>query len=324
MSDATETATPETIKPRRIRLMKVDRLKPNRRNARKHSPEQVGQIVASIERFGWTAPILVAGDDILAGHGRRLAALRLGIEKVPTIDLSDLDEAERRAYMLADNRIAESSGWDDTLLRVELAELRDEGFELDVIGFDPHELTSLLDEHDVSDAQIAELLGDEPKAAPEGDVRFGAMTSMTRGSKPWAFWQDRGDLGGEDVNTVIDFGCGKDDNGFARYDPFTAPDESVLLRRYDRVVCSYVLNVQPSDHLITMIAAVLRSIVRDDGLVLVAARNDLEPGVAESGRGYQVGKSWSEWAALLRGFFDVEDPEARDFHGFICKPKRAT
>lgn len=321
MTEATETAKPQT---RKARLMRVDRLKPNRRNARRHPPEQVRQLVASIERFGWTTPILVAGDDILAGHGRHLAALQLGLDKVPTIDLSDLDEAERRAYMLADNRLAQGSTWDDTLLRVELATLRDDDFDVAVIGFDPRELTELLNEgHEVSDADLAELFGDEP-TAPEGDARFGAMTSMTRGSVPWAFWKDGGHLDGDDVNTVIDFGCGREDNGVARYDPFTAPDTSTLLRRYDRVVCSYVLNVQPSDHLVTMVAAVLRSIVRDEGTVLIAARNDLDPGVAESSRGYQVGKTWAEWAALLRGFFDVEDAESRDFHGFVCKPKRAT
>lgn len=115
------------------------------RNARTHSDEQVIQIAASIREFGWTNPVLIDADrGIIAGHGRVMAARKLGLAEVPTIELSHLTPAQRRAYVLADNKLAENAGWDFDLLKLELGELDDEGFDLSLLGFNADELTKLL------------------------------------------------------------------------------------------------------------------------------------------------------------------------------------
>lgn len=128
----------------RYKLARVDQLVPYANNARTHSPEQVEKIAASIREFGFTNPILTDGKrGIVAGHGRVLAAELLAMDVVPSIELSHLTEAQRRAYILADNRLALDAGWDDELLRIELGELRDEGFDLSLTGFELPELDKL-------------------------------------------------------------------------------------------------------------------------------------------------------------------------------------
>ncbi len=123
----------------------VEALVPYARNARTHSDSQVAQIAASIREFGFTNPILVDGErGIIAGHGRLLAARKLGMTDVPVIELSHLTPAQRKAYTLADNRLALAAGWDEELLGLELAELRDLGFDLSLTGFDADEIGRLL------------------------------------------------------------------------------------------------------------------------------------------------------------------------------------
>jgi DNA modification methylase len=129
----------------RIELWPIDRLHPYERNPRTHSEAQVHQIAASMVEFGWTNPILIDENaGILAGHGRLLAARKLGLAEVPVIRFEHLSEAQKRAYILADNQIALQAGWDDALLAEELAWLRDERFDLDLVGFDATELERLL------------------------------------------------------------------------------------------------------------------------------------------------------------------------------------
>jgi DNA modification methylase len=123
----------------------IDRLIPYANNARTHSEQQVAQIAASICEFGFTNPILVDGDNgIVAGHGRLLAARKLGLATVPVIELRGLSPAQRRAYVLADNRLALNAGWDEALLAVEIADLKNLGFDIDLIGFPQVELARLL------------------------------------------------------------------------------------------------------------------------------------------------------------------------------------
>jgi len=139
---------PVSITPamaRRIEIWPADRLVPYARNARTHSPEQVAQIAASIVEFGFTNPILVDSNaGIVAGHGRLLAAKKLGLTEVPVIVLDHLSEIQRRAFILADNRLTLSGGWNDEVLAGELAAIEAEGYELGVIGFTDDELESLL------------------------------------------------------------------------------------------------------------------------------------------------------------------------------------
>lgn len=122
----------------------VDGLVPYARNPRTHSDEQVAQIAASIREFGWTNPVLIGEDGgLIAGHGRLLAARKLGLADVPAIRLEGLTRAQKRALVIADNKLAINAGWDDELLRVELAELRDDGFDLALTGFDEGEMIAL-------------------------------------------------------------------------------------------------------------------------------------------------------------------------------------
>lgn len=139
---------------------KVSELIPYARNARTHSDEQISRIASSIQEFGWTNPILIDGDSgIIAGHGRVLAARKIGIEEVPTIELSGLSDAQKRAYILADNRLALDAGWDNELLAVELEELKDLNFDVSLTGFSPEEIDGLIDngEECVEESEDAEL-----------------------------------------------------------------------------------------------------------------------------------------------------------------------
>lgn len=117
---------------------------PYARNSRTHSDEQVTQIASSIKEFGFTNPVLIDGDGgIIAGHGRVMAAKKLGIEEVPCIELSHLTDAQRRAYVIADNKLALNAGWDDEMLRVEFQELQDLGFDVELTGFSMDEINAL-------------------------------------------------------------------------------------------------------------------------------------------------------------------------------------
>ncbi len=128
-----------------IRITPVDNLIPYARNARTHSDEQVAQIAASIAEFGFTNPILTDGErGVIAGHGRLAAARKLGLKEVPVIELSYLTDTQKKAYILADNRLAMNAGWDDELLKLELTELKDADFDLDLMGFTSDELDRLI------------------------------------------------------------------------------------------------------------------------------------------------------------------------------------
>ena len=133
-----------------ISYKKIKDLIPYCNNSRTHSDEQVLQIASSIKEFGFTNPVLI--DDqggIIAGHGRIMAAQKLKMDEVPTITLSDLSEAQKKAYIIADNKLALNSGWDDELLKIELEQLKELDFDLGLIGFSDDELALLmLDEDD--------------------------------------------------------------------------------------------------------------------------------------------------------------------------------
>jgi DNA modification methylase len=145
MTPAAQTTGPLVALAERIELWPLEKLRPYERNPRTHSEAQVDQIAASMVEFGWTNPILIDENaGILAGHGRLLAARKLGLEDVPVIRFEHLSEAQKRAYLIADNALALNAGWSEELLAEELAWLRDERFDLDLIGFDASELERLL------------------------------------------------------------------------------------------------------------------------------------------------------------------------------------
>jgi DNA modification methylase len=126
-----------------ITYRKTSELIPYARNSRTHSEEQVAQIAASIQEFGFTNPVLIDEKGIIAGHGRIMGARKLGMEEVPTITLHGLNESQRKAYIIADNKLALNAGWDDEMLRLEIADLKEDGFDLDLLGFEDDELAAL-------------------------------------------------------------------------------------------------------------------------------------------------------------------------------------
>jgi DNA modification methylase len=152
-----------------IQKWPVDRLLPYARNARTHTDEQVAQIAASIAEFGWANPILAGADGILiAGHARLLAARKLGLTEVPVIVLDHLSETQRRALVIADNRLALNAGWDEEMLRVELESLRDDEFGLDLLGFTDEEIENLPQEPE--EAATGNTDDDAVPEAPETAV----------------------------------------------------------------------------------------------------------------------------------------------------------
>ena len=144
---------------------------PYARNARTHSDEQVGQIGASIKEWGWTTPVLVDEDGgIIAGHGRTMAAKRLGMREVPVMVARGWSDAKKRAYVLADNKLALTAGWDDSMLALELKELGETGFDLDLTGFSLDEINAL------TPLEVEPGLTDEdavPEAPEEPTTRLG-------------------------------------------------------------------------------------------------------------------------------------------------------
>jgi DNA modification methylase len=146
-----------------IKEVAVDKLIPYAKNSRTHSPEQVAQIAASIKEFGFRNPILVDGVGIIAGHGRLMAAQKLNLDKVPTIDCSDMTESQKKAYIIADNKLAMNAGWDMDFLKLELQDLEDADFDLSLTGFEDKELDQLLA------PEIEEGLTDED-AVPETPI----------------------------------------------------------------------------------------------------------------------------------------------------------
>ncbi|MEN9671000.1 MAG: hypothetical protein RL018_1277 [Pseudomonadota bacterium] len=151
----------------------VTELIPYVKNSRTHSDEQVAQIAASIKEFGWTNPILVDGDNgIIAGHGRLMAARKLGHKEVPTIELKDLTEAQKKAYIIADNRLALNAGWDNEMLKLEFDQLAELGFDLELTGFSLDEIEALNPVElnaGLTDEDEAPPLPSEPKTKP-GDI----------------------------------------------------------------------------------------------------------------------------------------------------------
>lgn len=161
---------------RRLEVWPIDRLQPYARNPRTHSDEQVDQLCRSMEEFGFTNPILVDDDDgIIAGHGRLAAARRLGLEEVPVVVLNGLTEDQRKAYIIADNKLPENAGWNEAQLSEILAELEQAEFDLSVIGF--------------SDDELAELLAgadeEPPGAGAEDEIPEEPETPVTRPGDVW-------------------------------------------------------------------------------------------------------------------------------------------
>ena len=134
-----------------IQYKATEDLIPYARNSRTHSAEQVAQIAASIREFGWTNPILIDGDNgIIAGHGRVLAAHKLGESQVPTIELSHMSDIQKRAYIIADNKLALNAGWDNDMLALEIDDLKEAGYDIGLTGFNIDEISALNENENIN------------------------------------------------------------------------------------------------------------------------------------------------------------------------------
>ncbi|UZR28101.1 site-specific DNA-methyltransferase [Methylococcus mesophilus] len=191
----------------RVESWPVDKLLPYACNARTHSDAQIAQIAASIAEFGFTAPILAGADGVIvAGHGRWAAARQLGLSQVPVIVLDHLSPTQRRALVIADNRIAENAGWDESLLKLELTALQDEDFDLGLTGFDADALLDLLaDEASVTEGQTEDDVAPDVPVQPvsrPGDVWILGSHRLLCGDATLAEHYDRL-LAGESVDMVF-------------------------------------------------------------------------------------------------------------------------
>ncbi len=160
--------------PSEIETWPIEKLRPYARNAKMHGDDQVAKIAASMAKFGWTVPCMVADDgELIAGHGRVLAATMLGLSEVPVIRLGHLDEAERRAYRIADNKLTEMGDWDEAVLRDEIAGLLAEDFDLTLLGITDEDLDALLQDPD--DVGAIEGEDDVPEAPGDPINRLGDL-----------------------------------------------------------------------------------------------------------------------------------------------------
>ena len=154
-------------------LMEVDKLIPYARNARTHSEVQIAQIAASIKEFGFLSPAIISKDNtILCGHGRYYAAQKLGLEKIPCIQEEYLTEAQKRAYILADNKISQNAGWDEELLKIEIADLQGEDFDVALTGFEDYEITDLFAVHEEHHREEKQVENKEYDEEEFGDEEF--------------------------------------------------------------------------------------------------------------------------------------------------------
>lgn len=150
---------------RRYENVKIEKLIPYRNNARTHSDEQVEKIAKSMREFGFINPVLVDGKfNIIAGHGRVLGAKKLGMKEVPCLFIEDLTEEQKRAYIIADNRLAEDAGWDKEMLKIELEELQNLNFDISLTGFEMEDFDFGMDETEVVEDEFDETVPEEPKS----------------------------------------------------------------------------------------------------------------------------------------------------------------
>lgn len=184
-----------------IEYRAIDALLPYARNPRTHSPAQIAKIAASIVEFGWTQPILVdGGNGILCGHGRLAAARKLELAEVPVIELGHLTNAQKRAYVIADNRLALDAGWDDELLALELAELSEAGYDLQLTGFEDDELAKMVADFSEPESGDAD---DESDAEADDDVPEPPKQPITRVGDVWQLGPHRLICGDASDSSVV-------------------------------------------------------------------------------------------------------------------------
>ncbi|MBI2818142.1 MAG: ParB N-terminal domain-containing protein [Acidobacteria bacterium] len=248
---------------KRIELWPVEKLVPFARNARTHSDAQVAQIAGSIAEFGFNAPLLVdTNSGIIAGHGRLLAARKLGLTEVPVIVLDHLSETQKRAYIIADNKLSELAGWNEEVLASEFAALEQEGFDLALTGFSDAELEALLTTHDEGDS------AESPEEIPEAPA-----VAVTQPGDLWLIGPHRllcGDC--RDQETVLRLFDGVKANVVITSPPYASQ------REYDPA--SGFRPVAPEDYIAWYrdVAANIESVLAPDGSYFLNIKEHAEDG----------------------------------------------
>jgi DNA modification methylase len=240
----------------------IERLLPYIRNARTHSEEQIAQIAASIAEFGFTAPILAGSDGVIvAGHGRLAAARKLGLATVPVVVLEHLTPTQRRALVIADNKIAENAGWDEELLRLELADLQEANFDLALTGFDVDELLEIM----AGEETTTEGHTDED-AAPEVPV-----IPVSKAGDVWICGQHRLLCGDSTEATSYDTLLGNDRVAMIFQDPPYNVDYANTAKDKLRGTNRPILNDNLGDGFQEFLLAAFKpALARCDGAVYVA------------------------------------------------------
>ena len=188
------------------KTVSVSSLIPYARNSRTHSDAQVGKIAASIKEFGFLNPVIVDSESgIIAGHGRVLAAQKLGLAELPVIEASHLSDAQRRAYIIADNRLALDADWDEDMLRIELDALGEDGFDLELTGFSLDETEKLFDSFEIEPCEMPEM--------PDGDKEPFQQKTFTLHDEQAAIVDDAIMLAR--TNPISDTGLNENTNGNA-------------------------------------------------------------------------------------------------------------
>lgn len=155
---------------RRYEDVEIEKLKPYKNNARTHSDEQIEKIAKSMKEFGFINPVLVDGNlNVIAGHGRILGAKKLGMKEVPCLFIENLTEEQKRAYIIADNRLAEDAGWDKELLKIELEDLKNMNFDITLTGFELEDFDFSMDETEVIEDEFDETVPEEP-TSKKGEI----------------------------------------------------------------------------------------------------------------------------------------------------------
>lgn len=180
----------------KVERRSVESLVPYARNSRTHSDEQVAQIAAAIKEWGWTIPVLIDEEGVLiAGHGRIMAAKLLGIEEVPAMTAVGWTDAQKRAYVIADNKLAENAGWDEEALKGELSALSDLDFDLGLTGFDVEDLVDLLHTDDGEGDELVQLEPANSQDSKMLKLRFGrSEVPLTQEEHDWLFAKLEGHL----------------------------------------------------------------------------------------------------------------------------------
>jgi hypothetical protein len=292
------TETPSALM--NVQTWSSDKIHPYHRNPRDNA-SAIQKVAVSLKEYGWQQPIVVDSDGvIIVGHTRYLAALSLAWLEMPVIVADKLTPAQVKAYRIADNKVGEAAEWNDELLRLEITDLGDmDVTDLTQTGFAEDEIQKLF------------VVEEPPEKRDDGE--YGGATALSRGSSPLRYYRNEELLQG----AVLDYGCGKEEHEFEKYDMITHPDPEVLLIQYDTVMCNYVLNVQPSDHLIDLILVNIYHLLKPGGTALIAVVSEAAlSGTAACGN--REHKTPKQWQQILAQFFNVTLLQG-SFTGYCCR-----